>query len=337
MQKTNLKGWAAGAVGVYAALRAATRLWRESRYDLSGRVVLITGGSRGLGLLLAREYARHGARLALAARSAAPLERACDELRQRGAEVIGVECDVSDASSVTAMIEKVVSKYGHIDVLVNDAGQIEVGPLESMTVRDFREAMNTNFWGAFNVIHSAFRYLLPGESRIVNISSVGGLVSVPHLLPYSASKFALQGFSLGLRLALDRQRIPVVTVAPGLMRTGSPVNAAFKGNTAAEFAWFSVADSLPLLSMSADRAARAIVRASQRGDALLVLGLPAKLAALAQGLFPGLVADASALVNRLLPESGSTVKQPGTTITERPPAWLTALSDRAAAQNNELG
>ena len=79
----------------------------------------------------------------------------------------------------------------------------EVGPLESMTVRDFREAMNTNFWGAFNVIHAAFRHLRPGESRIVNISSIGGLVSVPHLLPYSASKFALQGFSLGLRQELE--------------------------------------------------------------------------------------------------------------------------------------
>jgi NAD(P)-dependent dehydrogenase (short-subunit alcohol dehydrogenase family) len=336
MPKKNLNTWL-GAVGLYAAAHTASRRWRESRYSLSGRVVLITGGSRGLGLLLAREYARRGARLALVARSAPALDRACDELRGRGAEAIGVTCDVSDPASVFAMVDSVVAKYGRIDVLVNDAGQIEVGPLESMTVRDFREAMNTNFWGAFNVIHAAFRHLRPGESRIVNISSVGGLVSVPHLLPYSASKFALQGFSLGLRQELERHGIPVVTVAPGLMRTGSPINAAFKGDTAAEYAWFSVADSLPLLSMSGERAARAIVRASQRGDALLVLGLPAKLAALAQALFPGTVARASALINRLLPDSASTAREPGAAIAERPPAWLTALSDRAAAQNNELG
>jgi NAD(P)-dependent dehydrogenase (short-subunit alcohol dehydrogenase family) len=336
MAKKKLNTWI-GAVGLYAALQTATRRWRESRYSLSGRVVLITGGSRGLGLLLAREYAQRGARLALVARSAPALDRACDELRRRGAQVIGVVCDVSDPPSVFAMVDSVVAKYGRIDVLVNDAGQIEVGPLESMTARDFREAMNTNFWGAFNVIHAAFRHLRPNESRIVNISSVGGLVSVPHLLPYSASKFALTGFSLGLRHELARQGIPVVTVAPGLMRTGSPINAAFKGDTAAEYAWFSVADSLPLLSMSGERAARAIVRASQRGDALLVLGLPAKLAALAQALFPGVVAHASALVNRLLPEGASTAAQTGKAITERPPAWLTALSDQAAAQNNELG
>jgi NAD(P)-dependent dehydrogenase (short-subunit alcohol dehydrogenase family) len=336
MAKKKLNTWIS-AVGLFAALQTATRRWRESRYSLSGRVVLITGGSRGLGLLLAREYARRGAHLALVARSGPALERACDELRERGAQVIGVACDVSDPQSVFAMVDSVIAKYGRIDVLVNDAGQIEVGPLESMTARDFRAAMDTNFWGAFNVIHAAFPHLRGGgESRIVNISSVGGLVSVPHLLPYSASKFALQGFSLGLRQELARQGIPVVTVAPGLMRTGSPINAAFKGDTAAEYAWFTVADSLPLLSMSGERAARAIVRASQRGDALLVLGLPAKLAALAQAIFPNTVAQASALVNRLLPEGTSTATQTGATIADRPPAWLTALTDRAAAQNNEL-
>jgi NAD(P)-dependent dehydrogenase (short-subunit alcohol dehydrogenase family) len=326
-----------GAAGLYTAARMAARRWQESRYSLTGRVVLITGGSRGLGLLLAREYARRGARLALVARDATTLERACDELRASGADVLGVPCDVTDTGNVFAMVEQVIQRFGKIDVLVNDADQIEVGPLEAMTVRDFREAMDTNFWGAFNVINAAFQHLRPGEARIVNISSIGGIVSVPHLLPYSASKFALTGFSLGLRMELQRQRIPVVTVCPGLMRTGSPINAHFKGDTAAEYAWFSVADSLPLLSISGERAARAIVRASQRGDALLLLGLPAKVAALVQGLFPRTVVAASALVTRLLPQSTSTAMQPGTAIEARPPAWLTALGDRAAARNNELG
>jgi hypothetical protein len=89
--------------------------------------------------------------------------------------------------------------------------------------------------------------------------------------------------------------------------------------------------------MSGERAARAIVRASQRGDALLVLGLPAKLARLAQAFFPGVVSHAAALANRLLPDSASTAAERGTSIRERPPAWLTALGARAAARNNELG
>jgi len=336
MSKTNLRTWI-GAAALFAGLHTAARRWRESRYDLRGRVVLITGGSRGLGLLLAREYARHGARLALTARSGSALERAGGELRERGVDVVTVECDVSDPRSVSAMIGSVVAEYGRIDVVVNDAGQIEVGPLESMTVRDFRDAMNTNFWGAFNVIHAAFRHLPKGEGRIVNISSVGGIVSVPHLLPYSASKFALQGFSLGLGVELARRGVRVITVAPGLMRTGSPINASFKGDAEAELAWFSVADSLPLLSMSGERAARAIVRASRRGDPLLVLGLPAKLAAIAQALMPSSVAHASALVNRWLPTGTSTDKRAGSEVEARAPAWLTALGDRAAARNNELG
>jgi NAD(P)-dependent dehydrogenase (short-subunit alcohol dehydrogenase family) len=335
MTKRHVLRWV-GAACVYAAARGTFRLWRERRYTLTGRVVLITGGSRGLGLLLAREYARQGARLVLSGRDPASLERACQELRAHGAEVLGVPCDVCDEGEVFAMVTRAMEHFGRLDVVVNDAGRIEVGPLDAMTVSDFRDAMATNFWGAFNVINATLAHLPSGGGRIVNISSVGGLLSVPHLLPYSASKFALTGFSLGLRMELERKGIQVVTVCPGLMRTGSPINATFKGDAAAEYAWFSVADSLPFVSMSGPRAARAIVRASRRGDVLLVLGLPAKLAAVAQALLPATVVRASALVTRLLPQGTSTRAFHGTSIEHRPPAWLTTLGDRAAAQNNEI-
>lgn len=92
--------------------------------------------------------------------------------------------------------------------------------------------------------------------RIVNVSSVGGKIGVPHLLPYTASKFALTGLSEGLRVELKRERILVTTVCPGLMRTGSPRNALFRGKHKREYAWFAIADSLPLLSISAESAAR---------------------------------------------------------------------------------
>jgi NAD(P)-dependent dehydrogenase (short-subunit alcohol dehydrogenase family) len=326
-----------GAIGATMVAGVLFRRWAEWRYSLAGRVVLITGGSRGLGLLLAREYARRGARLALIARDALALERACDELQADGADVIGIPCDVSDRARVVEMVERVVQRYARIDVIVNAAGQIAVGPVEAMTLRDFQTAMDTNFWGAFNVINAALDQLEPGEARIVNISSIGGVISVPHLLPYSASKFALTGFSLGLGSELAQRGIRVVTVCPGLMRTGSPINAQFKGDFAAEYAWFSVADSLPLFSMSGERAARAIVRASRRGDRLLVLGASAKLAAIVQGLFPGFVATAATIVTRLLPQGTSPLVHTGAAVDDRPPGWLTALSDRAAARNNELG
>lgn len=324
------------AASVVLATYAAVRRWRESRYDLSGRVVLITGGSRGLGLLLAREYAKHGARLVLAARDRPTLARACAELAAGGTQAMGVPCDVTDRGDVAALIETVIERCGRLDVIVNDAGRIEVGPLPAMTATDFERAMDTNFWGAFHVINASLPHLVPGQSRIVNISSVGGLVSVPHLLPYSASKFALTGFSLGLAAELAPKGIRVTTVCPWLMRTGSPVNASFKGDAAKEYAWFSVADSLPLLSMNGPRAARAIVRASRRGDVMLRLGLATKLASLAGALFPGAVVRASALIERLLPAGADTRAHRGSEL-EPPPHWLTTLGDRAAASNNELG
>lgn len=327
---------AMGALGAYTAARVLWSRWRESRYSLVDRVVLITGGSRGLGLLMAREYARHGARLVLVSRDDEALQRACQELGARGAEVLSLPCDVTDAAQVGSMIAQAVAHFGRLDVIVNDAGRIEVGPLRSMTVTDFRDSMATNFWGALNVINAALPHLSRGSGRIVNISSIGGLLSVPHLLPYSASKFALTGFSLGLRMELAQQGIAVVTVCPGLMRTGSPIHALFKGDRAAEYAWFSVADSLPVISMSGQRAARAIVRASRRGDVLLVLGLPAKLAALANALVPSAVVRASTVITRLLPQTIDTRPEAGATVEKVAPAWLTRLGDRAAEQNNEL-
>jgi short-subunit dehydrogenase len=140
--------------------------------------------------------------------------------------------------------------------------------------------------------------------RIVNISSIGGKVSVPHLVPYSASKFALVGLSKGLRAELMKDGIKVTTVCPGLMRTGSPRNADFKGKHRFEYAWFSISDALPLLTVSAENAARQVVQACKRGQAELVISVPAKIAVLFDSLFPETMSQMLALTNRLLPDAG---------------------------------
>ncbi len=329
--------WAAAGVG---ALLAGRALLRRARYlDLRGKTVLVTGGSRGLGLILARQLAAEGAQVAICARDPDELERARADLAQRGAVVHAAPCDVMDRDQVEAMVQGVVNRFGPIDVLINNAGVIEVGPMELMNLADYDEAMRTHFWGPLYTTLAVLPEMRRrGTGRIVNISSIGGKISVPHLLPYDASKFALTGFSEGLRAELLKDGILVTTVCPGLMRTGSPPNADFKGQHRAEYTWFSLGDALPFASMSADRAARQILAACRRGDAEVILSLPAQAAARFHGVFPGLTADLLGLVNWLLPGPGgigaarAKGKDSGSALSPSP---LTVLSDRASVRNNE--
>lgn len=328
------------AAGVGALLAGRALVRRMRAYELRGKVVLITGGSRGLGLVLAREFARQGAVVAVCARDADELERARQDLARRGARVLTVPCDVTDRAQISHLVRSVVDHFGRIDVLVNNAGVIEVGPMEVMTLADYEEAMKTHYWGPLYTSMAILPFMRRRrEGRIVNITSIGGKVAVPHLLPYAGSKFALVGLSEGMRAELLKDNIYVTTVCPHLMRTGSPPNATFKSQNRAEYAWFSVSDSLPGISMSAERAAARIIDACKHGDAEVILTLQAKLATWFHGLFPGLTADVLALVNYLLPGPGGIGKgralgKESTSAVS--PSWLTTLGDRASERNNEL-
>jgi len=324
----------AGAIGARAAWRAFRR------YDLRDKVVLVTGGSRGLGLLLCREFARTGAKVATCARDAVELQSAAVILAKEGIDLFTHVCDVRDQAQVQDLLTAVDSKFGRVDVLINNAGVIEVGPASEMTLEDYRDAMNTHFWGPLYTSLAVLPQMRSrNDGRIVNISSIGGKIPVPHLAPYSASKFALVGLSEALRAELLPKGIVVTTVCPGLMRTGSPENAQFKGQNTKEYAWFTLSDSLPVLSMSADAAARQIVNACRHGDAEVVLSLPMKVAAKLYGLAPNLAATALQIAGAALPAPGGigTEKVSGreshTPLTE---SGLTALTQKAARDNNEL-
>ena len=249
-------------------------------------------------------------------------------------------CDVADREQVEHLVRTVSNYYGRIDVLVNVAGVIAVGPMETMTLDDYEEAMRVNYWGPLYTTLAVLPQMRRRrEGRIVNISSIGGKVAVPHLLPYDASKFALTGLSEGMRTELAKDGVVVTTVCPGLMRTGSPPNADFKGRHREEYAWFAISDALPVFSISAEHAARRIVEACRYGEAEAILGLPAQVATRVQGLFPGLTADVLGLVNRLLPEPGGigTERAEGIESGSRlAPSALTAASDRASVRNNEV-
>jgi NAD(P)-dependent dehydrogenase (short-subunit alcohol dehydrogenase family) len=330
--------WAAAGAGALVAARAAMRKWSE--YDLRGKSVLITGGSRGLGLVLAREFAREGARVAICARDVEELNRARIDLAERGAQALAVPCDVRERAQVNELVNVVRDHFGQIDVLVNNAGVIQVGPLEVMTVEDYEEAMLTHFWGPLYATLAVLPEMRGRrDGRIVNISSIGGKISVPHLLPYSASKFALVGLSEGLRAELKKDGVSVTTVCPGLMRTGSPRNALFKGRHRAEYAWFSISDALPVSAMKAERAARQIIAACKRGDAEVVLSIQAELAVRFHALFPGLTSDLLGLINYLLPSAGGIGRRSAKGKDSQSgwsPSLLTVLNETAAEQNNEL-
>jgi short-subunit dehydrogenase len=324
----------------YAAFGFGVGLAR-ARLGPPSRAVLITGGSRGFGLLLAREYLRRGARVAICARDAAELERAKEQLEgRRRRTVLALPCDVREQRSVVETVAAAVQHFGALDTVVHNAGVIEVGPAEHMKVEDFEEALRVHLFGALYLVNAALPQLLAARrGRIVNVASIAGLIPFPHLLPYAASKAALVGWSEGLRAELAGSRVSVTTVCPALMRTGSPRHARFRGRHRAEYAWFSIGDSLPGLSISAARAARRVVRAADLGRARIVFPRAANAAVALHGVAPGLTLGALAAVDRLLPRAGgigSSSREGADSGSAWSPSILTTLNERAAARNNEV-
>jgi NAD(P)-dependent dehydrogenase (short-subunit alcohol dehydrogenase family) len=341
MTKTQETMLAASALTVGAAL--LTRGLRAARaIDFTGCSTIITGGSRGLGLLVARELGRQGARITIAARDQAELDRARDDLAERGVEVATVVCDVGNRDEAQKLVDDVVARTGRVDVLINNAGVIQVGPLEHMERADFEQAMAVHFWGPLQTMTAALPVMRRQRAgRIVNVSSIGGKIGVPHLTPYCASKFALTGLSESIRAEVAKDGIFVTTVCPGLMRTGSPFNAWFKGRYREEFAWFAISDSIPVATIDAARAAAQIVDACRHGDAELVISWPAKLAVIANAVLPQSVALGMDLANRmLLPqptgEDGNRSHSGWQSLSDWAPSKLTTLTERAAKENNEL-
>jgi NAD(P)-dependent dehydrogenase (short-subunit alcohol dehydrogenase family) len=310
--------------------------------SFNGRIVVITGGSRGLGLIMARQLAEEGAHVTIAARDEAALRRAHEDLAARGSRSHVVVCDVGVREQAERLIRETVDRHGRIDLLINNAGVMKVGPLEHMDHADFEEAMAVHFWGPLHTTLAAVPAMRrQGGGRIVNISSIGGKIGVPHLTPYCASKFALTGLSDSLRGELSKDQIFVTTVCPGMMRTGSPFNAWFKGNYRDEFTWFTISDSIPLASIDGRRAAAQVIDAARHGDPELVLTLPAKLAVIANAVAPEMVALIMATANTtVLPAavdgSGTDAHVGWQSLSDWAPSKLTRLTERAASENNEL-
>lgn len=332
------------AAGAGLCLVGKELLARRREISLGGRVVLITGGSRGLGLLLAKKFAGEGAKVVITARDENELAKAKEALSYYAGNILAIPADVTDRIQAGRIVEETVRRFGRVDILVNNAGIIQVGPAQDMTHQDFQDAMDINFYGVLNMILAVSPQMRARKNgRIVNITSIGGRVAVPHMLPYACSKFAATALSEGLRTELARDGVTVTTILPGTIRTGSHDQAKFKGNKEAEYKNFSLSASLPLISISADYAADQILTATRRGEAERVVGLPAQTLATLHGLFPGVMCDLFGLFNQYLlpgPDGEESPIAKGLSIQKRlnSPLWNTLLTlGRAAAkQYNEL-
>ncbi|MEV5598563.1 SDR family NAD(P)-dependent oxidoreductase [Streptomyces sp. NPDC052496] len=316
---------------------------------IAGLTALVTGGSRGLGLLMARQLAARGCRVTILARDGKELAEAARSLRRPGGPPVATAvCDVRDRAAVEAVAEEVAAREGGLDIVIANAGIIQVGPSASLGHEAFHDAMRTIFEGALNTSLATLPHLRrsPAGGRLALIGSVGGLLAVPHLLPYSCAKFAVAALAEGLHTEESAYGVSVTAVHPGLLRTGSHLHAQFGGDAPREFAWFSALAGTPVLSMNAGRAAERIVSGVQRRRPRVVLTPAAHLAATAHGLAPVLTTRLSSVLARVLPRDavgapgvteGVAVQSGGPAPASRLRKVFSALNDRAAGRLNQLG
>ncbi len=296
------------ALGLLGAAVTANAIYKAQQRAnaMRGKVVVIAGGSRGLGLEIARQFGLGGAHLVLASRHEDELRDALGKLHSEGAIPNGnaahiVVADVSKQEDCNRLIASATERYGRVDVLVNCAAVMQVAPIEDQTTEAFEQAMSVNFFGALYATQAVLPQMVArGSGHIVNIASIGGKIAVPHMLPYVASKFALVGFSEGLHAELRGKGIRVTTVCPGLMRTGAHVQVKFAGDIEKEYRWFAFGAMMPGVSIAARAAARKIYAATVAGKAEITITPQAWLGARAVGLAPNFSQAFAAGVNQFV-------------------------------------
>lgn len=305
-------------------------------------VSAVFGGSRGLGLLVARELLARGHRVVVLARHGEELEDAASQLRdvEHGADVVTMTCDVADRHQVGEAVGRIEREVGPLLAVFAVAGVIQAGPERAMSIDDYVRAVEIMTLGPVHVALTTLPHLRRRDrGHIGIITSIGGEVSPPHLLPYATAKFGAVGFSDGLISAVQGTGVSVTTVVPGLMRTGSHVMAELVGQPEKEFAWFAPAASLPGVSINADRAARRIVDGVLAGRSRVTLTPLAWLGVRVRGLAPGTTARAMGVVDSLLPGPGGRERVLGVEAEQRAGSpllrALTALGDRARPRTNE--
>ncbi|NMO14548.1 SDR family oxidoreductase [Pyxidicoccus fallax] len=299
---------AAGALGLLAgaglALSAATR--RARRIDLRGRVVLITGGARGLGFAIARAFLQRGSRLAICGRDGDKVAQAVEALRREGGDVFGAACDTSNPEQVRGFVDQVLARFGTIDVLVNNAGQCFVGPAAQLEAETVEKALRGIFWLQFHPTMAVLPHMRTRRfGRIVNITSISGKLPVAHQAAYTLGKYAVTGWSETLAIELARDGVHVSTLTPPPLRNGAPMHVHFNGAREGEFIWFTRILTSRLATTTADRVARVVVDAAEHGDRERTITPLSWLGARVQGLAPNLMTWFMTQVERFQPPPGA--------------------------------
>jgi short-subunit dehydrogenase len=251
------------------------------------QVAIVTGASAGIGKALALQLAGQGAKVAIAARRAERLEEVAAECRTLGGEVLVVPTDVTDETQCKLLVEKTVSTFGRLDLLINNAGLAASALFdEFLDLNLFRHTLDVNFYGAVNCTYYALPHLKQTRGRIVAISSLGGKAAIPYNTPYCSSKYALHGFCDSLRMELSQSGVSVTVICPWWVATefhaaqlnkdGIPRGAA-RGR-----------DMYTKKTMSAERCAEITLKAAHRRQREVLMG-PGWLAVWLKVLAPGLL------------------------------------------------
>ncbi|RYX83769.1 SDR family oxidoreductase [bacterium] len=327
------------ALLVGAVLLLLRLLRANAAVDFRSRTILISGGSRGLGLNIARQFAKEGANLVLLARDEDELKNAKRELEGMGVQVLTIEGDVTLKSDCEKAVKATVERFGSLDGLVNNAGIIQIGPLEHMSDEDFKSAIDLHIYGPLYLSRAALPYLKRGRiGRIANIASFGGQVAVPHMAPYAASKFGLVGLSDALRHEVAKDGVLVTTVCPGIIRTGSHVQAKFKGHQKSEYKMFKLGAISPL-AVDPTVASKLIVDAMRYGDPYLTFPAVIGWASLLYRVFPNLAALVLGILVRFMPpptdESGDETLSGIQLESGEGNVPFAAVADKAVTANNE--
>lgn len=251
---------------------------------MKGKVVIITGGSSGIGKALAKEFGLRGSRVMITGRNGYNLEKAVTELTDKGVDVVGFRGDVGIEDDNRRMAEEAIEKFGTIDILVNNAGISMRALFEETDIDVVRRVMDTNFFGMVYATKYCMPEIIRNKGSIIGVSSIAGFRGLPGRTGYSASKFALNGFLEALRLELVPKGTHVLTACPGFTSTNIRIKALTK-NGAAQNA--SPREETNM--MSAEECAHHIYVATVKRRRTLVLTTQGKLTVFMNKLLPGLV------------------------------------------------